>query len=535
LAENDRRIAASVTNPNEGAAIPLEPDQKKSLHAQQVAAGMLPADSPPDFVIPESGLNADGLPWWFPPGFKAFEVTIDGEPAQPLDAQGWYTGVNSESTRDRTTTRHRNDSNTTPAGVPIHHDLDYFDHEHPELVTRESIEKEFSYRVTTLSKPSPVTPPKRIWSEAQMTRIRLGYEAQVMEEKWHGFMEGNKLTLLRSWTGFCVFEANFVQVPKGWMLADPVMESDLDFYLRRSDKYESTYLELIIVGTLLGKFDKKLEARWFREMHKVDAGPKLVVTNRQGPQFRIEPPGNSAKHGKLADQHPLQREEYDKFLAKGFTAALDAIAKKGMNPQDIYYSADQQEALALSTVAIESSQHAGLAKGAKMAAYKYSREVSEAVASEAPKGAGWTVITDHSDAGLSAALNGLSSDQWTEIGSIADLMTVSDQLTLLSKQPDPARAVEQFVRFWYDHGLVIDFPWMSWPRFGKGIEVGHPATIKKLLHASAEDALRLATKLLRAENFDEGSLVRAVDSCLLGAVLDRLLRWPLPTGTGQNW
>jgi hypothetical protein len=401
-------------------------------------------------------------------------------------------------------------------------------------VTRESIEEEFSYRVTTLSKPSPIPPPKRVWSEVQMTRIRLGYKAQAMEEKWHGFTEGDHMTLLRSWTGFSVYEADFVPHGSGWQLANSVVESDLDFYYRGTDAFETVSIERIVVGMLLGKYDEKVERRWQRACTRSEAGPKLVITNRKGPQFRIEPPGNSAKHGKLADQHPLQREAYDKFFAQGFTAALGAIAKKGMNAQDIYYSADQQEALALSTVAIESSQHAGLAKGAKMAAYKYSREVSQAVASEAPKGAAWTLISDHSDAGLSAALNDLSTDQWTEIGSFSGPMTASDQSTLFSKQSDPARAVQQFVRFWYDHGLVIDFPWMNWPRFGKGIEVGHPVTIKKLRHASAEDALRLATKLLRSENFDEGSLVRALESGLLAAVMDRLHRWRLPTETGLS-
>ena len=41
------------------------------LHAVQVQDGLIPTDSPPDFVRPE-GEDAlvDGLPWWFGPDYK---------------------------------------------------------------------------------------------------------------------------------------------------------------------------------------------------------------------------------------------------------------------------------------------------------------------------------------------------------------------------------------------------------------------------------------------------------------------------------
>lgn len=48
-------------------------------HMQQVEAGLIPADSPPDFVRPEDGLgggpNGD-LPWWFPPDYKPTEEAL---------------------------------------------------------------------------------------------------------------------------------------------------------------------------------------------------------------------------------------------------------------------------------------------------------------------------------------------------------------------------------------------------------------------------------------------------------------------------
>jgi hypothetical protein len=41
-------------------------------HAEQVQAGLLPADSPPDFVRPEGAdaLDERGLPWWYGPSWN---------------------------------------------------------------------------------------------------------------------------------------------------------------------------------------------------------------------------------------------------------------------------------------------------------------------------------------------------------------------------------------------------------------------------------------------------------------------------------
>ena len=40
-------------------------------HTAQVEAGLIPSDSPPDFVRPEgeAALDERGLPWWFGPDY----------------------------------------------------------------------------------------------------------------------------------------------------------------------------------------------------------------------------------------------------------------------------------------------------------------------------------------------------------------------------------------------------------------------------------------------------------------------------------
>ena len=49
------------------------------LHAVQVQDGLIPADSPDDFVKPEgdAALDENGLPWWFGPNFCPTPEALD--------------------------------------------------------------------------------------------------------------------------------------------------------------------------------------------------------------------------------------------------------------------------------------------------------------------------------------------------------------------------------------------------------------------------------------------------------------------------
>jgi hypothetical protein len=75
-----------------------------------------------------------------------------------------------------------------------------------------------------------------------------------MDDRWHAFVEGGRLYLHRSWTGFGVYEAEFGRVPRGWQIASAVVEGDRDKY-RWPDAVESAQLEALIEGRLLGIYD----------------------------------------------------------------------------------------------------------------------------------------------------------------------------------------------------------------------------------------------------------------------------------------
>ena len=46
-----------------------------------------------------------------------------------------------------------------------------------------------------------VRPAERIYAGSEWALIRLGSIARNMDEKWSAFVDGNRLHLVRSWTG----------------------------------------------------------------------------------------------------------------------------------------------------------------------------------------------------------------------------------------------------------------------------------------------------------------------------------------------
>ena len=82
-------------------------------------------------------------------------------------------------------------------------------------VTRASLGKLFP-----VTAPVPMTLlPARVWSQEQWERIKRGYRARDMDEKWDVFVENHVVFLHRSWTGNGVFEASFSPASDGWHIS----------------------------------------------------------------------------------------------------------------------------------------------------------------------------------------------------------------------------------------------------------------------------------------------------------------------------
>lgn len=134
--------------------------------------------------------------------------------------------------------------------------------------TRESFR-----RLHPISTAGPVaTLPERVWTEEDWERIRRGYRARDMDEKWNAFVEGDVLFLHRSWTGRGIYEVSFAPAMGGGReIASAVVESDPARYRRTGDAYDCLMMELIISATILGEPATELRTR-FRELHAATPG-----------------------------------------------------------------------------------------------------------------------------------------------------------------------------------------------------------------------------------------------------------------------
>jgi len=103
---------------------------------------------------------------------------------------------------------------------------------------------------THQSKPMPDSNAElkcnRFYNRRHLEKINLGYEAQVMEEKWNIYREGEWLYLHRSWTGLMIFKAHFTPVENGELLDKIVVNRDKSQYLSTDDEKDKALALLLI-------------------------------------------------------------------------------------------------------------------------------------------------------------------------------------------------------------------------------------------------------------------------------------------------
>ena len=122
------------------------------------------------------------------------------------------------------------------------------------MVGRPAVTRASLRRVQPILVPVPMALlPDRVWSGAEWQRIKLGYEAQDMDEKWNVFVEGSVTYLHRSWTGHGIFEASFSPTDNGWIISSALVESDPARYRRSSDEYDRAMLEAVLSSVVLGE------------------------------------------------------------------------------------------------------------------------------------------------------------------------------------------------------------------------------------------------------------------------------------------
>lgn len=95
--------------------------------------------------------------------------------------------------------------------------------------------------------------PTRVWTQEQWNRIKRGYRARGMDEKWDVYVEGHVAFLHRSWTGRGVFEASFSPIDAGWHISAAVAESNTKRVRNVSVQLNKVLLELVLSAIVLGE------------------------------------------------------------------------------------------------------------------------------------------------------------------------------------------------------------------------------------------------------------------------------------------
>lgn len=94
---------------------------------------------------------------------------------------------------------------------------------------------------------------QRAFSEPEIERIRLGLVPERMEDKWFIFLEQDTLYIHRSWTGFCIYQLQFVKQGNRYRTGEAFVNRDEAEYGSSSDPYDEKLLLYLIDHLLLGK------------------------------------------------------------------------------------------------------------------------------------------------------------------------------------------------------------------------------------------------------------------------------------------
>jgi hypothetical protein len=107
-------------------------------------------------------------------------------------------------------------------------------------------------QLTPVTDPTLLTPPARRWTDSEWQGIRAGYESHDMDNKWDAFVEGNRLYLHRSWTGYGIYEVQFACDGDAWVISELLVCGTTDRYRRGSDAFQVAQVDGLIDTVLLG-------------------------------------------------------------------------------------------------------------------------------------------------------------------------------------------------------------------------------------------------------------------------------------------
>ncbi len=96
-------------------------------------------------------------------------------------------------------------------------------------------------------------PFERNFTEAEFLRLKRGFVAESMDDRWHVFFKDPWLSFVRSWTGFCTYKVRLEDSDKGCKIAEVWVSRDLRQYGGDDPREETRLLSFLIDGLLLNR------------------------------------------------------------------------------------------------------------------------------------------------------------------------------------------------------------------------------------------------------------------------------------------
>ncbi len=96
-------------------------------------------------------------------------------------------------------------------------------------------------------------PFERSFTEAEFLRLKRGFVAESMEDRWHIFFKGPWLHFVRSWTGFCIYKARLEQNDEGYRTTEVWANRDSRQYGSTDERQDATNVSSLIDDLLLSE------------------------------------------------------------------------------------------------------------------------------------------------------------------------------------------------------------------------------------------------------------------------------------------
>jgi hypothetical protein len=94
-------------------------------------------------------------------------------------------------------------------------------------------------------------PFERSFTEAEFLRLKRGFEAESMEDRWHIFFKEPWLHFVRSWTGFCIYKVRLKKGETGGRVAGAFASRDSRQYGGTDAREDAEILSALIDELLL--------------------------------------------------------------------------------------------------------------------------------------------------------------------------------------------------------------------------------------------------------------------------------------------